>query len=160
MCSRWFFRSSNAAGVAAAGSRKDIEAEQTRAIEHMNSLALQLESAMRRYGPVPLGVYSAPAVTEHSERFGLAREGAVCSRALEFLGYLVNGFWERIPLRRARIHQYLPTSRMFVGNENIELRTPVETRFASILDFTDYPEESEPGILNPISESQPSRLVS
>jgi len=53
-------------------------------------------------------------------------------------------------MRYARINEYLPTSRLFFANEHIEIRAPKQTRFASILDFSDYPEGSEPGILNPI----------
>jgi type IV secretion system protein VirB4 len=42
----------------------------------------------------------------------------------------------------------LPTSRLFVGAERVEIRMPAETRFAAILDLKDYPEDTEPGMLN------------
>lgn len=117
-------------------SMEDIAYRQQEAINHLNDIGYQVESSLKKYDPEPLGTYK--------------KDGVLFSSALEFMSFLVNGFWEPVPLRRARINEYLPTSRLFFGNENIEIRTPAETRFGAIIDFSDYPEFTEPGILNPI----------
>lgn len=130
-------------------SPEQIEQNQKDAIQYLDTVAYQLESAMKSYGPEPLGIYEA-SIESEGPTGQIKPQTVLCSRALEFFGFLLNGFWERVPLRRSRINEYLPTSRLFFGNENIEIRTPTDTRFASILDFSDYPQESEPGILNTI----------
>ncbi len=117
-------------------SREQIAHQQKEAIEKLHEIGYQIEQSMQKYDLEALGTYS--------------RHGVQFSKLLEFYGFLLNGFWEPIPLRYARINEYLPTSRLFFGNEFIEIRTPNETRFASVLDFSDYPEFTEPGILNPI----------
>ncbi|MFP3681559.1 hypothetical protein SB725_31240, partial [Pseudomonas sp. SIMBA_041] len=70
------------------------------------------------------------------------------SSALELLGYLVNGVWEPVPVPAGAIREALPVSRLFVGAEKIEIRMPTATRFAAMLDIKDYPEDTEPGMLN------------
>lgn len=121
---------------AAVRSLEDIEYKQREAINHLNDIAYQVESSLKKYDPEALGTYE--------------KNGVMFSSILEFMGFLVNGHWERVPLRRAAINDYLPTSRLFFGNENIEVRTPFGTRFGAVIDFSDYPEVTEPGILNPI----------
>jgi type IV secretion system protein VirB4 len=113
-----------------------IARDQDEAIKHLNDTAHQVEQSLKKYDLEALGTYDYRAVKYSS--------------ALEFLAFLTNGYWERIPLRRARIREYLPSSRLFAGIEALEIRTPTDTRFASILDFSDFPEFTEPGILNPI----------
>lgn len=113
-----------------------IEQAEDDAIKAMNAIGRQVESAMRRYDLEPLGEY--------------VHRGVKFSSALELYAFLVNGVWARVPMRYAAINDYLPTSRLFFANEHIEIRAPSKTRFASVLDFTEYPEGSEPGILNPI----------
>lgn len=119
-----------------ARSAEAIEAAEEAAIKTLNGISRQIEAAMRRYDLEPLGEY--------------IHRGVRYSSALELYAFLVNGFWSRVPMRYGRINEYLPTSRLFFANENIEIRAPNQTRYASILDFADYPEESEPGLLNPI----------
>lgn len=119
-----------------ARSAETIAAAEEAAIKTMNGIARQIEAAMRRYDLEPLGEY--------------IHRGIKYSSMLELYGYLTNGYWARVPMRYGRINEYLPTSRLFFANESIEIRTPKETRYAAILDFADYPEESEPGMLNPI----------
>ena len=119
-----------------ARSPEAIEAAEESAIKAMNGIARQIEASMRRYDLEPLGEY--------------VHRGVKYSSLLELYAYLTNGYWARVPMRYGRINEYLPTSRLFFANETIEIRTPRETRYAAILDFADYPEEAEPGILNPI----------
>ncbi|WP_414125403.1 VirB4 family type IV secretion/conjugal transfer ATPase [Burkholderia territorii] len=125
---------------AARRTRDDIRCDQLDALKVMAELAAQLESSLKPYDPVALGVYhrlSVGAPTPH--RY---------SSALELLGYLVNGVWELAPVPAGPIREALPTSRLFVGAEKLEIRMPAATRFAAMLDIKDYPEATEPGMLN------------
>lgn len=125
-----FFRKSAPRTVA------QIQRDEKEAIAVLNDLGQRAESSLRRYDLYPLGEY-----VDQSIRY---------SRLLEFMSFLLNGIWERVPLQRCPIYDYLPISRIFVGCENIEIRTPHEVRYGSLLDLKDYPPFSEPGILNPI----------
>jgi len=116
-------------------SATQIASDESEAITVLNDIARQVESSLRRYDLERLGEYKYKGV-----RF---------SSALELYAFLINGFWARVPLRYARINEYLPTTRIFAQDEFIELRMPHATRFAVILDFADYPEECEPGLVNP-----------
>jgi type IV secretion system protein VirB4 len=118
----------------------DIRRAQQEALKVMDELAAQVESSLKPYEPVALGVYRKPS--PHTKR--LRRY----SSALELLGYLVNGVWEPEPVPSGAIREALPTSRLFVGVEKVEIRMPAVTRHAALLDLKDYPEETEPGMLN------------
>uniref|UniRef100_UPI0026161181 VirB4 family type IV secretion/conjugal transfer ATPase n=1 Tax=Paraburkholderia sp. TaxID=1926495 RepID=UPI0026161181 len=121
-------------------TREDIRRDQQEALKLMDELAAQVESSLKPYDPVALGVYrkSSP-ITMRLRR---------CSSALELLGYLVNGVWESEPVPAGPIREALPTSRLFVGVEKVEIRMPSATRHTALLDLKDYPEETEPGMLN------------
>ena len=125
---------------AARRTREDIRRDQQEALKVMDEIAAQVESSLKPYDPVALGVYrkSSP-ITKQLRRF---------SSALELLGYLVNGVWEPEPVPAGPIREALPTSRLFVGVEKVEIRMPAATRHAALLDLKDYPEETEPGMLN------------
>jgi type IV secretion system protein VirB4 len=121
-------------------TRDDIRRDQLDALKVMAELAAQVESSLKPYDPVALGVYTRPSpFTSSPRRY---------SSALELLGYLVNAVWEREPVPAGPIREALPTSRLFVGAERLEIRMPAETRFAAMLDLKDYPEDTEPGMLN------------
>jgi type IV secretion system protein VirB4 len=125
---------------AARRTRDDIRRDQHDSLKVMSELAAQVESSLRPYDPVQLGVYTRQSCnTKWSCRY---------SAALELLGYLVNAVWEPVPVPAGPIRDALPTSRLFVGSEKIEIRMPTATRFAAMLDMKDYPEDTEPGMLN------------
>lgn len=126
---------------AARRTREDIRQSQSEALRVMAELGNQIEAGLKPYDPEVLGVYEQPR--------GNGRSGMCCySRALEFLGYLVNGIWEPVPVPAGPIREALPTSRLFFGAEKAEIRAPATTRHAALLDIKDYPDESEPGMLN------------
>ena len=125
---------------AARRTREDIGRDQQEALKVVNELAAQVESSLKPYDPVALGVYRGSSLyTMQTCRY---------SSALELLGYLVNGAWEPQPVPSGPIREALPTSRLFVGVEKLEVRMPAATRHAALLDLKDYPEETEPGMLN------------
>ncbi|MEX3844297.1 VirB4 family type IV secretion/conjugal transfer ATPase [Paraburkholderia sp. BR10882] len=118
----------------------DIRRDEQEALKVMAGIAAQVESGLKSWDPVALGVYRKPALcTQRPVRL---------SAALEFLGYLVNAVWEPVPIPSARIAEALPTSRLFFHTEKVEIRMPGATRYAALLDLKDYPEETEPGMLD------------
>lgn len=118
----------------------DIRLDQHDALKVMSELAAQIEAGLAPYNPVALGVFRKPSpYASRPRRY---------SSALELIGYLVNAAWEMQPVPAGTIREALPTSRLFVGAEKLEIRMPGETRFAAMLDLKDYPEDTEPGMLN------------
>jgi type IV secretion system protein VirB4 len=115
---------------------EDIKRDETDALKTFGEIADVVEQSLRRYDIDPLGTYSND-------------KGVAFSRVLEFLAFLINGTWEKIPIPRGPIHEYLPTSRLFFGSESLEIRcSSGETRLAAALDFKDYPSGSEAGMLD------------
>lgn len=104
----------------------------------VEDLARQVQTSLRRYGPDRLDSY--------------CRDGIVYSEMASFLGLLVNGVWEDIPLMNGPLAEYLPSSRLFFGDQNgmLEIRHPAQHKYAGFLDFLDYPKRSEPGMNNAI----------
>jgi type IV secretion/conjugal transfer VirB4 family ATPase len=124
-------------------SLDEIKAGHREAIRDLNDLADQVESSMRSYDLEPLTVY---------EREARLKDGAIekirCSQMLEFLNYLITGFWQPVRLPKGPLYDYLGNAWIFVGVETIEIRTPTQTRYAQGLDLKDYATETEAGILN------------
>jgi type IV secretion system protein VirB4 len=118
----------------------DIHRDQYDALKVMAELAAQFESSLKPYDPVALGVYT--------KQIQYTQRPRAYSSSLEFLGYLVNAVWEPVPVPAGRIREALPTSRLFFGAEKLEIRMPAATRYAALIDLKDYPEETEPGMLN------------
>ncbi|SEA60075.1 VirB4 family type IV secretion/conjugal transfer ATPase [Paraburkholderia sartisoli] len=118
----------------------DIRRDQHEALKVTAEIAAQVEAGLKPYGPVALGVYT--------KQMQYTRRARHFSAALEFLGYLVNAVWEPVPVPSGMIREALPTSRLFFRTEKVEIRMPSATRYAALLDLKDYPQETEPGMLN------------
>lgn len=114
--------------------RANGHAELLDSLDACAKLQQQLLAALDRYEPELLGVY---------------RHGAWhCSSLLEFLGVLVNGEWQRIPLPRAPINEVLATTRPFFGIEALEYRTATQTRVGALLGIKEYPTPTVTGMFN------------
>src|ERR1019366_2797091 len=100
-------------------NRETSQAESSEALEACGKLAQAIRASLARYEPQLLGCY----------RHG----GTSYSALLEFLGVLINGEWQRVPLSRNPLNETLATSRLFFGTEAIEYRTPTATRAAAML---------------------------
>lgn len=116
----------------------DIRAADQEALDGLADAAKMVERALEAYRPQRLGTVTKGKV--------------VMSDMLTFFGYLVNGVWEDVPLRRTGINQYLPTSRLHFGDNNgrLQIVHPSATRFAGFLDIQDYPKATESGVANAI----------
>jgi type IV secretion system protein VirB4 len=104
------------------------------ALDACEKLSQTLLASLARYDPEPLGVYRAGKLT--------------CSSLLEYLGLLVNGEWQRMPLPVGPLNRALATSRLLFGTEAIEYRMPSGTRVAGMLGIKEYPTPSAVGMYN------------
>ncbi|MDY0270422.1 VirB4 family type IV secretion/conjugal transfer ATPase [Trichloromonas sp.] len=117
----------------------ELEDDQRAALERINEVAAIAVQSLDKYSPHRLGCYD--------------RNGVLYSEVLEFLGYLVNADWQPFPLPRAPLAHALPTSRPFFGKDVFEVRTPTEEVFGAMLAIKEYPESTEPGLLNALLSS-------
>ncbi len=125
-----------AAKLLARGARDSAQRELADALDACAKLAETLRASLARYEPEILGAYALGSVW--------------CSSLLEYLGLLVNGEWQRMPLPRAPLHAALASTRLFFGNEAIEYRTPTATRIGAMLGIKEYPTPTVVGMYNPL----------
>ncbi len=104
------------------------------ALDVCEKLAQTVAASLARYEPEILGIYRD--------------ESLQCSSLLEYLGVLVNGEWQRIPLPQGPINQSLATTRLFFGVETLEYRLPTRTRAGAMLGIKEYPTPSSVGMYN------------
>ena len=109
------------------------------ALDVCGKLRQELLASLDRYEPRLLGCYTW--------------NGLPCSTLLEFLGFLVNGESQRMPLPRAEIAEALGTSRPFFGHELVELRAPTTARLGAFLGIKDFPGQTSTGMLNSLLTS-------
>jgi len=115
-----------------AQSRREKQLEEIEAVEDLLGVA---RSALDRYDPEVLGCY------EH--------KGVMFSEVCEFLGFLINGEWQRFPLPRAEIKDVLASARPFFGKGGImSLKGPSRSQFAAAVTIQEYPSPTYPGLLN------------
>jgi type IV secretion system protein VirB4 len=115
-------------------SRDDIAKAQAEAIRVMEEKSALVERVLRGFGPQLLGT------RQH--------KGRGYSEVAEFLGYLVNGRWRRVPDAAGPLYRTLPTSRLSFGGDKLEIRHGDERRYAALVDIREYADALEPGILN------------
>ncbi len=76
-------------------------------------------------------------------------DGLLFSEVYEFLGYLHNGVWERIPVTSMPAYQVVESSMLHHSYRLIETRFPNGgNRFTSLYDLKDFPEPTRRGRFN------------
>lgn len=115
-------------------SAKEQAAAMADDLATVEDIARQVQAGLSKYLPQRLETY------EHN--------GVMCSEAMEFLAYLVNGVWERMPVIRSPIREIIATSRPFFGKEAFELRGATESVVGGCFAIKEYPAGSAPGCLN------------
>ena len=114
---------------------ENLKAEQLDNIEKLGDLINTALTSLDRYNPELLGCYDY--------------KGNRFSEMLEFLGYLINWEWQRMPLPRNEISDILTTSRPLFGKSGLmSLITPIQTLYGSVLAIQEYPSQSKTGMLN------------
>ena len=104
------------------------------ALDACAKLSQTLRASLARYEPELLGVYSSG--------------NTCCSSLLEYLGALVNGERQRMPLPQGPLNEALATTRLLFGAEAIEYRTPAGTHVGAILGIKEYPTPTPVGMYN------------
>jgi type IV secretion system protein VirB4 len=104
------------------------------ALDACEKLSQTMFASLARYEPELLGAYRA--------------ENFWCSSLLEYLGFLINGEWQRAPLPTGPVNRALATSRLLFGTEAIEYRLPTATRVGAMLGIKEYPTPSVAGMFN------------
>jgi len=115
-------------------TREGLRHELLEALEACEKLAQSLTASMARYEPELLGVYA----------WGKFRHSSL----LEYLGLLINGERQRMPLTPAPLHSVLATCRLLFGNETIEYRSAAASRVGSMLGIKEYPTPTFVGMYN------------
>jgi type IV secretion system protein VirB4 len=118
--------------VLARTHRQGSQLELTDALEACTQVAQTLQASLARYEPQILRTYRS--------------DNHWCSSILEYLGALINGEWQRMPLPRGPVNEALATTRLLFGNEAIEYRTPTESRVGAMLGIKEYPTPSAVGM--------------
>ncbi|WP_018152874.1 VirB4 family type IV secretion/conjugal transfer ATPase [Leeia oryzae] len=120
-------------------SRIDIlQKQQDGAIRQISELGTNLEAVLRDYAPYRLGMYEAA-------------NGVIFSETLEFFSYLLNRCDDPVPVLKAPVCDYLPTSRHLFSNKtgDFVIRTADGTdHFGAMLNIKEYADTTWPGILN------------
>ncbi len=118
--------------------------ERADALESCVKLRQTICASLARYDIEPLGIY---------------RNGSTWnSSLLEYLAFLINGEWRRIPLPAGPLSSALASTRLLFGTEAIEYRMPAVTRVGAILGIKEYPTPSVVGMYNRLL-SAPFQLV-
>jgi type IV secretion system protein VirB4 len=104
------------------------------ALDACEKLSQTLSVSLARYEPAPLGSY------RHGKTW--------YSSLLEYIGLLINGEWQRVPLRRMPLNQMLASTRLMFGTETIEYRSAAETRVGAMLGIKEYPTPTTVGMYN------------
>lgn len=101
----------------------DLE-EVIREIEELQLIATQ---SLQQYEPEALSVYT--------------HNGNTFSEFYEFIGYLYNGFWEKIPVTSLPLFQAVQSSALHHGYKLIETRFPDGgNKYGAYFDLKDFPE--------------------
>ncbi|MBN3786106.1 transporter [Burkholderia sp. Ac-20353] len=95
-------------------------------VRELEELGEALTKALVSYDPQLLEIY------EHN--------GILFSEPYQFIGELVNGIDERVPVTQATGRDLIPTSHLHFHYDTVEIRTDRSTRFATCYDLKDFPQ--------------------
>lgn len=105
-------------------------------VAELEDLGEQLVKSLSSYDPEILGTYE--------------RNGILFSNVYKFLGVLINGVEEEIPVLASPANEVIPSSWNHWGYEVHEIRAENRTRFAVHYDMKDYPDTTKVRMFNPI----------
>ncbi|KHL58845.1 conjugal transfer protein TraB [Xanthomonas euvesicatoria] len=161
----------------------DLRELQADALASLEEITDQLMGSMRPYGIERLGIYyrdehgaivgqDDPDLTDVDDTddadlladVGVelikaevpeAKHQYAFSTALEWLGFLVNGTWEPVPVCRDRIRTYLMHTRPISSfwGDVLQLRNSDRVFYTAGIEVRDYDESTEPGQLNTLMEA-------
>ena len=115
-----------------------LKAEEDQCVAKISELAGNVEAVLHDYAPYRLGMYEAA-------------NGMVFSESLEFYNYILNHVDEPVPVLKAPVYDYLPTSRHMFSNKTGDfiVRTANgDNHYGAMLNVKEYADGTWPGILN------------
>ncbi|MFN3809001.1 MAG: VirB4 family type IV secretion/conjugal transfer ATPase [Roseateles asaccharophilus] len=125
-------------------SRVAIAEAQADAMRMMEERTALVARVLRGFAPRLLGV-------RHQGR-------RAYSELAEFLGYLVNGRSDPVPLAAGPLYRTLPKVRLSFAGDKLELRHGDGRRYAALADIKEYADAVEPGILDALLY-EPSEFI-
>lgn len=125
-------------------NKEVISENQNTAIEELEKIVSIVKSSLGVYKPYLLGTY--------------LHNGILHSEALEFFDFLINGDYCRRALPKKPLYNCLARNRVFFGSDSFEVRGVTDTKLGAILGINEYPEGTEPGLINALL-SAPFELV-
>ena len=112
-----------------------------------------LEECIRELEEIQLIVTQTLAPYECEVLSMYEHEGHQFSQFYEFIAYLYNGFWERVPVTSLPLFQAVQTSALHHGYKLLETRFPDGgNRYSAFFDLKDFPEPTTRGKFNPLLE--------
>ncbi|CAB3743763.1 VirB4 family type IV secretion/conjugal transfer ATPase [Achromobacter kerstersii] len=132
---------------------------QNQAIEELDDVNRKLRGSLKLYSPELLTIVERESPHDMSGEEAPRRKSRF-SEPAEFLGFLLNGKMQPVPLVNARLYNYLPTSRQFFSThgELAEMRGPDWTRRYVMLELREYSNNTKAGHLNCLL-NQPHEFV-
>ena len=126
------FKLLDALSSKSASELAEHQADSLAALQELTDTAL---AALDRYEPELLGCYS--------------HRDLVFSEVGEFLKFLVDGEWRRVPVTRGEMSHSLATARPFFGKGGLmSLKGPTRTQYGAMLAIAEYASPTCPGLLN------------
>ena len=114
-------------------------------VKELEEIQITVMQSLRPYEPELLRTYKV----EDEEK----QISNLFSEVYEFVGYLFNGFWERIPVTSLPMFQVVESSTLHHHYKLIETRFPDGgNRYSTLYDLKDFPDPTTRGKLNPILE--------
>ena len=108
------------------------------AIKDLADTANAVVKMLGRYNPERLGTY------EHN--------GFMYSKVFEYLGHIINGYYQRMPLVKKDASETLCNCRISFGSEAFEIRGVRDTVVGATLGIKEYCSETGPGMLDGLLE--------
>ena len=106
-------------------------------ISELNEVQIQVSQVLRSYECEILSMYET--------------NGHQFSQVYEFLSYLYNGFWERVPVTARPAREVISTSHLHFSYRILETKHPDRGHhFSSFFDLKDFPAVTRRGINNPM----------
>jgi type IV secretion system protein VirB4 len=125
-------------------NKEAIKGQQITDIEELEKVVSIVKSSLDIYNPYLLDTY------EHN--------GVLHSEILEFLDFLINGDSIRRALPKKPLQHCLARNRVFFGADSFEVRGITDTKLGAVLGINEYPEGTEPGLINALL-SAPFELI-
>lgn len=119
-------------------ARKEL---QQGVIDRFETLCAQVSASLKKYGGERLVCV---------DKVNGAGQTVTKSPALSLFKFLLTGVWEDVTLAKSAIYNYLCDARIHAGDTNgiVQAIHPKKTTYVGYMDFADYPEFSDTGMLN------------